>query len=289
MPAEVDRRRRPAAADALLPRPFRVVDDPPGHPRHGDPGAEPLDGDGLPFAAGPVHDAAGVRRRRGADLDQRGPRPAGPAGAHHPRRRRGDAGPVRGTRRRRAGGPRPLRPRLGGRRTAPAATSSSSPAASGSRRCGPRCWRCSRTGTGSAGSRVLYGARTDGRRALRRRAARAGRPGRTSRWRSPSTGPAPSWTGRVGAGHRADPGRVVRPGRTLALRVRAGGDDALRRGGARRARRAAPTACGCPWSATCGAASACAATASCASTSSASTARCSPSTGVRPHLGAREL
>ncbi len=118
---------------------------------------------------------------RGADLDQRRPGAAGPARAHHPRRRRGHRGlcaaapadvlGVRGPFG--SGWPVP---------TAAAATSWSSPAASASR-------RCARHARAARGPRQRYGAGHRALRrphargsALRRRAASAGRrPG--SRWR----------------------------------------------------------------------------------------------------------
>ena len=83
-----------------------------------------------------------VRRRRGADLDQRRPDATRPARAHGPRRRSRDARDLRRARpAQRARRARAVRHGLAGRARRRAPTSSWSPAASASRRCA----RCSTT------------------------------------------------------------------------------------------------------------------------------------------------
>ena len=79
---------------------------------------EPSNGAGLAaFAPGPVQHALRVRRRRGADLDQRRPGRPGAARAHRPRGRRGDRGDLRRRARATLLGVRgPVRQRLAGRR-----------------------------------------------------------------------------------------------------------------------------------------------------------------------------
>ena len=62
-----------------------------------------------------VHDALGRRRRRGADLDQRRPRPTRTARAHGPRGRAGHRGDLRVRARPRARRPRPVRRAVAGR------------------------------------------------------------------------------------------------------------------------------------------------------------------------------
>ena len=107
-----DRPGRPARGP-VLPRPF-VVAAPAGHPRHlhARAGAGRRRADGVLRRA--VHDDARVRRRGGADLDQRRPGAHRPAGAHDPRRRRRHPRPRPRRARHRARHPRPVRHRVGG-------------------------------------------------------------------------------------------------------------------------------------------------------------------------------
>ena len=99
-----------------------------------------------------VHDALGLRRGRGADLDQRRPEQQRHARAHGPGGRAGDRGDLRGRRRRGARRARPVRHAVAGRARSTARTSWSSPAASAWRRCARRSSRCWPSASATAAS-----------------------------------------------------------------------------------------------------------------------------------------
>ncbi len=188
---------------------------------------EPVDGDGPVDRARAVHDGLRLRRRRGADLGQRRRDRAGAGRPHRARRRRGHA--------RRSARPSPARcsacaARSGppGRSTRPrAATSSSSPAASASRRCGrSSCTRSSAAAsygearaplrraharpTSSTATQLEELARDDRRRRHRRRRRR-----RLARARSASC-------------RSSSPTAPLRPGVGDGVRLRPRDHDALR-------------------------------------------------------------
>ena len=233
----------------MLPRPFRVIGT---HLDTRDTvtlALEPLDGVPLAHRRRAVHDAARLRRRRGADLDQRRPDPARSADAHDPRRRRRH--PRAGHRERPATsvgvrgpfgtgwdvadgaggdvvvvaggiGLAPLRPAscevVADRRASTAGWCCSTARARRRTSCSPRTWR-----RGPSAHDIVVEVTVD-------------------------YGP-PSWTGRVGLVTKL----VTRAGSTrphAGAGLRARGDDALRRHGAGGPRRAARSGSGCRWSAT---------------------------------------
>ena len=109
---------------------------------------------------GTVQHALRLRRRRGADLGQRRPGAGRRARAHHPRGRHGDPGHAASAPRRDARRARSVRHAAGRSTRAPGATSCSSPAASGSRRCGRCSTRSRRTAADFGRVALLYGARS---------------------------------------------------------------------------------------------------------------------------------
>ena len=209
---------------------------------------EPLADPVVP-APGPVRHALRVRRRRGADLDERPRRSDGALVAHDPRRRRRHASLC-------AAGPatcsacagRSARPGRSTRRAV--ATSSSWPAESGWHRCDRRSTTRSRT------------ASDFGSVCAARRRPHAGRPALTrelEHWRgrfdldvdvtvdSAEAG----WRGRVGVVTKLIPRAAFDPARRVAFVVRPGADDALHRRArcsSAACRRSASTS---RWSATC--------------------------------------
>ena len=275
----------------MLPRPFRVVGTRQDTRDTDTLELEPVDGAAAAVRGRAVHDAAGVRRRRGADLDQRRPRPTrtcsstrSATSARSPRPScAAQPGDVLGVR-----GPFGTGWEVVGR--AAAATSSSSPAASGWRRCARPCSRsvAARRGLRPGGAALR---RPDpGGHAVRRRAPALG--GRRTASTSQVTVDTASTPGAAGSGW--SPQLVaragVRPGPDAGAGLRPRGDDALRR------RRRSPTR-GVPPDA--GAAVDGAQhevrrgpvrpLPAARATSSASTARCSATTGPGPLMARAEL
>ena len=190
--------------------------------------------------------------RRGADLGLgRARRPARPHGA---RRRRRHAGDLRVAARRRARRARPVRERLAGRARRRAATSWSSPAASGSRRSGPRSTTCSAAAATYGEVALLYGSRTPGRPPLPQGARALARPVRPRGRRHRRRRRRAAGAGKVGVVPKLIARRAVRPRLDRRVRLRAGDHDALHRPRPARARRPAPSGSTSRWSATCAAA-----------------------------------
>ena len=228
-----------AARGAMTPLPYRVVAEARRTTTTGRSPRARRRRD-QPLRARPVHDALRLRRRRGADLDQRRPDAERPMIAHDSRGRRGDERALRGVRRRRRRRARPVRQALAGGGRATAATSSRRPAASAWRRCAHRLL-CAAHRERLRARLVLYGAPHAGDLLFRENSS-AGERAWTSTSTSPSTRAGSRLARRGRRGHEAHLRRArFDPRTTAALVVRAGDHDALRRASARRARRGAAT------------------------------------------------
>ena len=222
---------------------------------------DPLDGAGLAFAPGPVQHALRLRRRRGADLDQRRPGRGG-ALSHTMRavgavtraicaRRPGDVLGVRGP----FGSAWPVEAAAGRDVVIVAGGIGLAPLR-------PAIYHALADRERYGRVVLLYGARTPDDLLYRERARALARPRRPRASRSPSTARARDWRGHVGVVTDADRRRArsTRPAVALVC-----GPEIMMRfavAALRRARHVDASASASRWSATCSAASGTAATAS---------------------------
>ena len=169
--------------DPMRPRPFRITHV---HQETHDTFTMSLEPDGrrphvhVPSRA--IQHALRVRLRRGADLDERTARRGAAGRAHAPRGGAGHRAPPSAPRGRHDRTCADHSARRGRSRPARAPTSSSSPAASAWRRCGPRSTTCSPGGSGTDGSSCCSGRARRTTSSSRARSSSGGG-GSTSPWR----------------------------------------------------------------------------------------------------------